>query len=449
MPRTKDQIQLSDHFTYRRLLRFTLPSIATMIFTSIYGIVDGFFVSNFAGKTAFAAVNFILPVIMILSTVGFMMGTGGTAIVSRTFGEGKPKKAIEYFSLFVYTTLIAGVLFMLLGMILIPFAASALGAKGKMLEDAVLYGRISLISLPFYMLQLLFQSFFVTAEKPRLGLVTSVSAGMTNIILDAVLVISLPMEYKLAGAAIATALGEFVGGGIPLIYFARKNSSTLRLGRTRFCGRILGEACVNGSSEFMSNVSMNIVAMLYNLQLLKYAGENGIAAYGVIMYVSLIFASSFIGYSVGVSPVIGYHYGADNRGELHNLLRRSLRIIICFALSMFALAELTAPLIARIFVGYDPELSAMTVSAFRIYAFAYLLMGFSIFGSGFFTSLSDGVTSALISFLRTLVFEGGSVLLLPLVLGVNGIWSAIVVAETMAVLLTFLFMKIKQKRFGY
>lgn len=442
-------IQLSDHFTYGRLMRFTLPSIATMIFTSVYGVVDGFFVSNFAGKTAFAAVNFIIPVLMILSTVGFMLGTGGTAIVSRTFGEGKPKLANEYFSLLVYFTLGAGVVLMAAGQIFIRPLAAALGADGQLLDDAVRYGRINLISLPFFMLQLQFQAFFSTAEKPKLGMVTAVAAGLTNMILDAVLVMALPMEHKLAGAAWATTMSEFVGGGVPFLYFLRKNNSTLRLGKTRFRGRVLAEACVNGSSEFMSNIAMSLVSMLFNIQLLKYAGENGVAAYGVIMYVSMIFSGSFIGYSVGTAPVVGYHYGAENREELRNLLKRSLRIISVFAVSMALLAELAAPLIARIFVGYDAELSRMTVSGFRIYAVSYLMMGFSIFGSGFFTALSDGLTSALISFLRSLVFECGCVLILPLFFGVRGVWFSIVAAECMAAVLTFAFLKKKQKRYGY
>ena len=443
------RIQLSDHFSYGKLVRFTMPSIAMMIFTSIYGVVDGFFVSNFAGKTPFAAVNLIMPFLMIVSTVGFMFGTGGTALVAKTFGEGKKEKANRLFSLFTYTAFVLGVILAVVSIVFLRPIAAFLGAEGELLENCVVYGRIILCALPFFVLQLLFQSFFVTAEKPQLGLIVTVCAGVTNMVLDAVLVTLLPQEYKLIGAAVATASSQTVGGVIPLFYFFRKNTSTLRLGKTKFDGRAIGKACFNGSSEFMSNVSMSVVGMLYNVQLLKYAGENGVAAYGVMMYVSMIFSGAFIGYSIGTAPVIGFHYGAQNHGELKSILRKSLTLIGGFAVLMVALSELSAVPLARLFVGYDSALVDLTVSGFRIFALSFLLMGFAIFGSGFFTALNDGLTSALISFLRTMVFQIAAVLILPLVLGVDGIWWSIAVAEGMAVLLTFLFLKIKQKKYGY
>ena len=426
-----------------------MPSIAMMIFTSIYGVVDGFFVSNFAGKTPFAAVNLIMPFLMIVSTVGFMFGTGGTALVAKTFGEGKKEKANRLFSLFTYTAFVLGVILAVVSIVFLRPIAAFLGAEGELLENCVVYGRIILCALPFFVLQLLFQSFFVTAEKPQLGLIVTVCAGVTNMVLDAVLVTLLPQEYKLIGAAVATASSQTVGGVIPLFYFFRKNTSTLRLGKTKFDGRAIGKACFNGSSEFMSNVSMSVVGMLYNVQLLKYAGENGLAADGVMMYVSMIFSGAFIGYSIGTAPVIGFHYGAQNHGELKSILRKSLTLIGGFAVLMVALSELSAVPLARLFVGYDSALMDLTVSGFRIFALSFLLMGFAIFGSGFFTALNDGLTSALISFLRTMVFQIAAVLILPLVLGVDGIWWSIAVAEGMAVLLTFLFLKIKQKKYGY
>lgn len=443
------RIQLSDHFTYGKLVRFTMPSIAMMIFTSIYSVVDGFFVSNFAGKTPFAAVNLIMPFLMIVSTVGFMFGTGGTALVAKTFGEGDEKRANQLFSLFAYTAFILGIILAVVSFLFMRPIAALLGAEGVLLENCVTYGRIILCALPFYVLQLLFQSFFVTAEKPQLGLIVTVCAGATNMVLDAVLVMLLPQEYKLAGAAIATAASQTVGGVFPLIYFFKKNSSTLRLGKTRFDGRAIGKACVNGSSEFMGNVSMSIVGMLYNMQLMNYAGENGVAAYGVMMYVSMIFSGAFIGYSIGTAPIIGYHDGARNCDELKSILRKSLILIGSFAILMVVLSEFSAVPLANIFVGYDAELMELTVSGFRIFALSFLLMGFSVFGSGFFTALNDGLTSALISFLRTLVFQIASVLLLPLIFDIDGIWWSIVVAELMAVVLTMLFLKVKQKKYGY
>ena len=442
-------IQLSDHFTYRKLIRFTLPSIAMMIFTSIYGVVDGFFVSNFAGKTPFAAVNLIMPFLMIVATVGFMFGTGGTAIVAKTFGEGDREKANRYFSLFVYVAFVLGVVFAVLGIVFLRPISIALGAEGELLENCIVYGRIILIALPFYVLQLLFQSFFPTAEKPQLGLAVTVSSGVTNMILDAVLVILLPQEYKLAGAAIATAMSQVVGGVVPLFYFFRPNSSILRLGKTRFDGKAVLKACTNGSSEFMSNVSMSVVGMLFNRQLLAFAGQNGVAAYGVMMYVSMIFAAAFIGYSIGTAPVIGYHDGAQNHTELQGLLRKSLRMIGGFGICMTLAAEGLAVPLSHMFVGYDSELMQLTGSGFRIFALSFLFMGFAVFGSGFFTALNDGLTSALISFLRTLVFEVAAVLILPMIWGITGVWISIVVAELMACVLVVVFLVAKRKKYHY
>ncbi len=445
----KEKIQLSDHFTYRRLLRFTLPSIGMMIFTSIYGVVDGFFVSNYAGKTPFAAINLIMPFLMILSTVGFMFGTGGSALVAKTFGEKKAEKANRYFSLFVYLSFVLGIVFAVFGIVFIKPIATLLGAEGEMLAYASQYACIILCALPFNVLQMLFQSFFVTAEKPHLGLVVTVSAGMTNMILDAVLVTLLPQEYKLAGAAVATAASQVVGGVIPLFYFGCKNSSILRLGKTRFDGKAVLRACTNGSSEFMSNISMNLVGMLYNMQLLKYAGENGVAAYGVMMYVSMIFSATFIGYSIGTAPVIGYHDGAGNHAELKGLLKKSLCMIGMFGIVMVIAAELLASTLAGIFVGYDAELMELTVYGFRIFSLAFLFMGFAIFGSGFFTALNDGITSAIISFLRTLVFQLVAVLVFLALWGIEGVWISIVVAEFMAVVISAVFLVAKRKKYHY
>ncbi|MBE5817135.1 MAG: MATE family efflux transporter [Clostridiales bacterium] len=420
-----------------------------MIFISIYGVVDGFFISNFAGKTSFAAVNIIMPFLMIMSTVGFMFGTGGSAVVAKTMGEGKREKANEYFSLFVYTSAAIGVVLSIIGFIYIRPVARLLGAEGELLDNAVLYGRIILIALPFNILQFLFNSFFVTSEKPQLGLLSSVCAGVTNMVLDAVLVILLPQEYKLVGAAIATATSQLVSGIFPICYFGRKNGSILRLGKFKLNLKALIKACTNGSSEFMSNIAMSIVSMLYNIQLLKYAGENGVAAYGVMMYVGFIFASAFIGYSVGTAPIFGYNDGAENYTELRNILKKSIIVIGLFGVCMLAAGELLAYPLAKLFVSYDNVLMELTVSGFRIYALSFLFMGYAIFGSGFFTALNDGVTSAIISFLRTLVFQIAAVMLLPLLWGINGVWLSIVVAEVMAVILSAVFMAVKRKKYHY
>ena len=440
-------IQLSDHFDCKRLLRFTFPSIIMMVFTSIYGVVDGFFVSNYAGKTSFAAVNFIFPVLIILGCAGFMLGTGGSALISKTMGEGNIRKANEIFSLLVWAGGALGVVLGAAGIALLPAVASLLGAEGQMREDCVIYGRIILAALPFYVLQMEFQCLFATAEKPKLGLAVTVAAGVTNMVLDGLLVGA--FRWGVVGAAAATAVSQMVGGVIPLIYFGRENSSLLRLTRCGFDGRALLAACSNGASELMSNISMSVVSMLYNGQLMAKAGEDGVAAYGVLMYVSLVFQAIFIGYAVGTAPVVGYHYGAGNQGELKGLLRRSAALIGGFSAAMCLAGETLGMPLSVIFVGYDPDLLDMTAHAFAIFSVSFLFSGFAIFGSSFFTALNDGLTSALISFLRTLVFQCAAVMIFPMLWGLDGIWWSIVAAEVMAVAVTLAFLAAKRKRYGY
>ncbi len=441
------RIQLSEHFTYSKLLRFTFPSIVMMIFTSIYSVVDGLFVSNFVGKTPFAALNLVYPVIMILGTLGFMVGTGGSAIVAKTMGEGKPELANQYFSLLVAASAIGGAAISLAGVLLARPISLALGAEGEMLEYCVLYARIILAANPFFILQNVFQSFFVSAERPKLGLLVMVGAGLTNIVLDALLVAV--FRFGLAGAAAATAVSQAVGGLAPVVYFLRRNSSLLRLVRPRFDGRVLLRTCANGSSELMSNISGSLVNILYNFQLIRLAGEDGVAAYGAIMYVSFIFAAVFIGYSIGSAPVVSYHYGAGHGSELHSLLVKSLLLTAGAGVAMAAAGAAVSGPLARLFVGYDRELCLLTVRGFRLYALSYLLCGFSIFGSAFFTALNNGLASAAISFLRTLVFQCASVLLLPLLLGVDGIWLAISVAEALALVVTAALLAANRRVYKY
>ena len=444
--RMKD-IRLSDHFTCRRLLRFTLPSVLMMIFTSVYSMVDGFFVSNFAGKTPFAAVNFIMPFLIMLGALGFMFGTGGSALIAITLGEGDKARAQRLFSLFVYVTAVCGVALAVLGIALLRPIAAWLGAEGELLEQCVLYGRIVLIALPAFMLQYEFQSFFVVAEKPQLGLAFTVASGLTNIVLDMLLVGV--WRGRLAGAAAATAISQAVGGLGPLVYFARPNGSLLRLTSARLDLRALGKACANGSSELMSNISASVVGMLYNAQLMRFAGEDGVAAYGVLMYVNMIFMAAFMGYSVGAAPVVGYHYGAGNTRELKSLLRKSLGIILLCSLAMLALAEGTGSCLAALFVGYDPALLALTRRGFLIYSVSFLFAGIPVYGSSFFTALNNGGVSALIAFLRTCLFQAAAVLILPAFLGIDGIWLASVAAELLAVGVTLLCLGKNRARYRY
>ncbi|MBP5590851.1 MATE family efflux transporter [bacterium] len=418
-----------------------------IIFTSIYGMVDGFFISNYVGKTPFAAINLIYPFLMILGVFGFIFGTGGSALIGKLLGEGKREKANSVFSFLVYFTIFVGIIVAIIGWISMEPVARLLGADETMLPDCVLYGRLNLIGLPFVMLQFEFHSFYVTAEKPKLGFLVTIAAGFTNMIFDLLLVAVFP--FGIVGAALATVASQIVGGMVPVLYFARRNTSLLKLGRTEFDGIALLKTCTNGSSEFVSGVSMSLVSMLYNMQLMKYAGENGVAAYGVLMYVNFMFLSIFIGYSVGTAPIVSFHLGARDYPELKNVLEKSAEILAASAVAMFFAGELLAGPIAMIFVGYDADLASLTVHGFRIFSFSFLFAAVPIYGSSFFTALNDGFVSAAISFLRTVVFETASVLILPLIFGINGVWFSLVAAEFVAALVTVVFYVLKQKKYGY
>ena len=441
------KIKLSDHFTYSKLLRFVFPSIIMMVFTSIYGVVDGLFVSNFAGKTAFASINLVMPFVMILGGIGFMIGTGGTALVSKVLGEGKKEKANEIFTMMIIFTFLLGALLAVIGVISMPWVAKFLGATEEMMADCVIYGRIVTGFTVAFMLQNVFQSFLIAAEKPKLGLLATVLAGITNMALDAIFIIV--FKWGVAGAAIATGLSQCVGGIFPLIYFLRKNSSLLRLTKTKLEIKPILNACGNGSSELMSNISSSVVSMIYNFQLMKYVGEDGVSAYGVLMYVQFIFVAIYIGYAIGCAPITGYHFGARNHNELKNMLRKSsfLSAVSGVVLTILAIA-LSSPL-AKLFVGYDEELYELTRHAFRLFAYSFLLAGFNIFTSSFFTALNNGAVSAAISFMRTLIFQTSSVLILPIFLGVDGIWWAITVAEFFAFILSLIFLFAKRKKYNY
>ena len=440
-------VSLSDHFSYQKLLRFVAPSILMMIVTSIYSIVDGFFVPNFVGKNPFAALNLIFPVIMALAAFGFMIGTGGSALIAKTLGEGKKDEANGIFSMLVVVLAVGGAILSGTCILLLRPISYAVGATELTIDDCMLYGRVLLISLPFFMLQNSFQSFLATAEKPHFGLRVTVFAGLTNMALDFLLVYVFP--FGLLGAALATAFSQIVGALIPLVYFLRPNDSPLRLTRPRFDFRALGKACYNGSSEMVSNLSTSLVGVLYNIQLMAIAQENGVSAYGVIMYVSFIFMAFFFGYSIAVTPVVGYHYGAENHAELKSLLKKSLTITLISSLVMTVSSIALASPIARIFVGYDAELCEMTVNALRLYALSFLVCGFNIFGSAFFTGLNNGTASALISFLRTLVLQVAAVLLLPRVLGIDGIWLAITAAEALTLLVTAALFLAGRRKYHY
>ncbi len=444
----KDVIQLSDHFTLGRLYRFCLPSIIMMVFTSIYGVVDGYFVSNYVGKTPFAAVNLIMPFLMIIGGVGFMIGTGGSALVAKHLGEKDENQARRVFSMMMILTLILGVSISVLGIIFADKVALLLGADIEMLDYCVTYARTCLIFNTMFMFQNVFQSFLVTAERPKLGLVVIVAAGCTNMLLDFLFIAVFQMGV--VGAALATGLSQTVGGLLPLIFFLRKNNgSKLQMVRTRLELRPVLQACSNGASELMTNISSSVVSMLYNHQLLTLAGENGVSAYGVLMYVSFIFAAVYIGYSIGTAPIVGYNYGAQNHEELRNIRVKSMRSMLIGGVIMVSLAELLAPVLAGIFVGYDKELFDMTVHAFRLFSFTFLLSGFNIWCSSFFTALNNGAISAAVSFLRTLVFQLAAVLILPIFFKLDGVWFSVAFAEVCAFIISVIFLIAKRKKYNY
>ena len=441
------EINLSEHFTYKKLIKFTFPTIIMMIFTSIYGVVDGVFISNVVGSDAFASINLIMPVIMIIGTIGFMIGTGGSAIISKTLGEGKKEEANKQFSMLVYLEIILGILFTIIAIIFLRPIAKMLGATEEMMGDCLTYGRILLVGMTAFILQNSFQSFMVVAEKPRFGLMISIAAGLTNMILDFLLIYV--FRIGVAGAAIATITSQFVGTIIPLVYFSRKNSTMLKLGKTKFDLSTIIKTCTNGSSEMVTNLSMSLVNILFNVQLMKFAGANGVSAYGIIMYVGFIFVGTYMGYSVGTAPIIGYHYGAGNKEELRSLLSKSLKLLGIVAIIMTSLAEILAKPLASIFVSYDKELLELTINALRLYSLSYIISWFNIFASSFFTALNNGFISALISFLRTLLFQVVMILILPAIFEINGIWISVVCAEILAVIVSITCFVKNRKKYEY
>lgn len=440
-------ISLSEHFTYKKLVKFTLPTIVMMIFTSIYGVVDGLFISNVVKGNAFASVNLIMPALMIVGTIGFMFGTGGSAIISKTLGEGDTDKANRYFSLLIYSEVVLGILFTVLGLIFLEPVAKLLGATKDLLPDCLTYGKILLLGMTTFILQNSFQSFLVSAEKPGFGLTISIIAGLTNMVLD--FLFMYVFRWGVAGAAAATVISQIVGALVPLVYFISKNNSRLRLGKTRFELSPIIKTCTNGSSEMVTNLSMSLVNILFNIKLLEFAGANGVSAYGIIMYVSFIFVGTYLGYSVGSAPIISYHFGANNQNELKSIFKKSIKLLGIIAVIMTLFAELFAKPLASIFVSYDKDLLDLTVNALRLYSLSYIISWFNIFASSFFTALNDGFVSALISFLRTLVFQVIVILTLPKFFDINGIWLSVLVAELLSLIVSIICFVKNKKKYNY
>lgn len=441
------KIELSEHFTYKKLIKFTIPTIVMMIFTSIYGVVDGIFVSNFVGSDSFAAVNLIMPALMIFGTIGFMIGTGGSALVSKTIGEGDIQKANRYFSMLIYILIIVGLILTIIAVAIVKPISKMLGAEGLILEECITYGTALIMFLIPFVLQNCFQSFLIVAEKPTFGLVISIITGVSNMILDWLFM----YVFKLGifGAALATGISQTIGGIVPLLYFIHPNKSKLKLVKTKIEWKAILKASINGSSEMLTNLSLSLVNMLYNMQLMKYIGPDGVVSYGIIMYVGFISIGTYLGYSIGTAPIIGYHYGAGNTDELKNLLKKSIKLIAITSLIMTVIAEITPKILASIFVSYNIELLNMTVNAIRIFSISYLISGFNIFSSSFFTALNNGIVSAAISVLRTLLFQVAMIIILPAIWGVNGIWLAVIFAEILALIVSIIFLAINRGKYQY
>ena len=440
-------IVLSQHFTYKKLMKFTIPTIIMMIFTSIYGVVDGLFISNFVGSNSFAAVNLIMPALMILGSIGFMVGTGGGALVSKTMGEGKNKEANEYFSLLIYSLIIAGIIFSIVGIFFIEDISMLFGADESVIDECITYGRTLLVFLTPFMLQNCFQSFLIVAEKPTFGLEVSIVAGISNILLDYLFIYVFKMGVF--GAALATGISQIIGALIPFTYFLHQKENSLKLTKTKFKLWVINRSCINGLSEMLSNICTSIVNILYNIKLMEYAGADGVVSYGIIMYISFIFSGTYMGYSLGTAPIVGYHYGANDKNELKNLLKKSIKLITIISISMTLAAEILSKLLATIFVSYDIELLDMTTNAIMLFSASYLISGFNIFASSFFTALNDGVYSTIISFLRTLVFQVAMIFILPAIWELNGIWLSVVFAEILSLIVSVSFVISKRKKYGY
>ena len=451
---SKIDTSLNKHWTKFQLLKYAFPSIVMMFTISVYEIIDGFFISNFIDSTSFAAVNLVFPFLMILASFGMMIGSGSSAIIANKMGENKPQVANRYFSMFVYFLIICGILLSVIGIFVTKPVVILLGAEDYLLDVATYYGLMSLISMPAYILQTAFLTFYNTAGKPKMGLITAIISGVTIFVLDFVFVAIL--NFGINGILIATITTEYVSAIIPICYFARKKNKSL----LRFVGpkeafknqnpssiALILKSCLNGSSEAVQEIAASLVILLCMFQINKFIGEDGLVAYGIIDYAWIVFNSFYLGFAVAVAPLMSYQQGADNRAEMKNLLKCGLTIIIIASIVSFALSILLAPVIAGVFVSYDPHLAEYSVYAFRIYSISFLFAGISIYGSSVFTSLGDGLTSALIAFLRTLVFEAAALLILPEIIGSDGIWFAIGFAEVLATILTIVFLCVKRKKF--
>ncbi len=445
-------ISLSDHFNFRRIFNFVISPMLMMIFISMYGIVDGYFISNYTSLDAYAGVNLIMPIIMVVGGLGFMFGTGGSALSSKLLGEGNKSKANKVFTMMLLIDIIVGVSISIVGFLLIKPIANAMGritdgSTQGMVEQAIKYGRILSLGQVFFMIQNLFHSYFVVDEKPKLGFLYTLLAGFTNIILD-FLFIKI-FKWGVVGAAVATISGYIVGSVFPLIHFIKNKNGNINLEKTKIEFKVIKQSCFNGSSEFVNNISSSIVGLVFNIQLLKYYGQDGISAYGTLMYVSFIFVAIFIGYSIGMAPIIGFNYGAQNKKELRNVLLRSIVIISFFAVVMLVLGELLGPQFSKLYIKNDEELLNLTIFAFRIFSIHFLFCGFTIFLSSFFTALNNGLISAVISFMRTIVFQITFVIVIPLIFGKEGIWWSIIICEFLALVLAFIFLFVYNKKYGY
>lgn len=439
--------KISEHFNIKKIIIFTLPSIGMMLISSIYGVVDGFFVSNYIGSNAFAAVNIVWPFEMILGSFGLMIGAGGSALVSKTMGEQKYDLANRYFSMLIIFVIIFGMFISILGIIFNPYIIHLLDLDQETINNCNIYANVLFIFLIFFMLQNIFQSFNIVASKPEMGIITMILSGITNILLDYIFIVILNMG--IFGAALATGLSQFAGAIVPFIFFINKNSTLLRIKFVKIDFKIILKTSYNGISEMLSSISFSLVSILYNIILLSYIGINGVNAYGVILYISYIFISIYFGYSMGISPIISYNYGAKNKKELNNIFNISLVLICSVSILLTFIGYIFAKQLSSIFVNYDKELLNLTTHALHINVFSFLFCGYNIFASSLFTALNNGTVSLILSFLRSLIIQVVCILTIPILFGSEGIWFAGVVSDIISLIISIIFIFKYRNKYGY
>lgn len=437
---------IAQKFNVFTLLKFAFPTMVMMVFMSLYTIVDGIFVSRLVGSNALSAVNIVYPVISLLIACGIMLSTGGSAIVARQMGEKREQEARENFSMLAVVSVLTGIVILVLGLMFLEPICRILGGTPVLLEDCKIYLGVLLGFGPLTMLQMLFQTFFVTAGKPGLGLGLTLTGGVVNMVLDYVFMG--PMQMGVLGAALATGLGQAIMAVAGVVYFL-KVKGNLYFVKPVFRGNILLQSCGNGSSEMVSNLSTAVVTFLFNITMLKLAGEDGVAAITIVLYGQFLFTALYLGFSMGVAPVVSFNYGNQNHAQLKRIYKICIGFILGSSVFILGIALLFSEPIVGIFTGEENHTYELAVEGFFQFSFNYLFAGINIFASALFTSLSNGKISAIISFCRTFVFITVSIVLLPRVMGITGVWLSVPLAELVTLFISITYLKGQKEVYHY